>query len=209
MDSLSFLKNRLTLWYEFINRELFDGVMPFAVFELSNQGLDMRRPVKSQFVKYENHEYVIKLSKASLDKEDELMAFMIQQMINVYCIENGIIEPNKRYLGPVFRDVCDKFGIITDYDLKIGYRVCKCPENFDKFKDFLFTADWYKAAHIVINSGIIELAKRYSNKMEYFICPKCKSIVKGQPSVQIKCMLCDLPMISTDKFIKNSFEDDN
>ena len=175
--------------------------MPCAVFELSNQGLDMRGPVKSQFVKYENHEYCIRLSKMSLDKPDELIAFIMQQMINVYCIEKGILEPNKRYLGPAFRDVCHQYDLTTSYNTSYGYRVERCSARYDKFKNFLFTEEWNKEARIVINSGIITQAKRYSEKMEYFICPKCKLAVKMQPNMHVKCMLCDLMLISAHEFI--------
>ena len=209
MDSLEFIKERLKLWYGYINRELFAGVMPSAVFELSNQGLYKRRPVKSQFVKYENHEYCIRLSKSSLNKPDELMAFMIHQMISVYCIENNIIEPNKRYLGPAFNDVCKKYDVITEYNEKTGYRVIQCPESYNKFKDFLFTEDWKEAAHLVINSGIISQAKRNSDKMEYFICPKCRTLVKTESDMLIKCLNCDLIVIPTERFIYSYYEEDD
>lgn len=209
MDSLEFIKERLKLWYGYINRELFAGVMPSAVFELSNQGLDKRRPVKSQFVKYENHEYCIRLSKSSLNKPDELMAFMIHQMISVYCIENNIIEPNKRYLGPAFNDVCKKYDVITEYNEKTGYRVIRCPESYNKFMDFLFTEDWKEAAHLVINSGIISQAKRNSDKMEYFICPKCRTLVKTESDMLIKCVNCDLIVIPTERFIYSYYEEDD
>lgn len=209
MDNLEYIKERLKLWYEYINRELFFGVMPSAVFELSNQGLDKRRTVKSQFVKYKNHEYCIRLAKASLNKPDELMAFMIHQMINVYCIENNIIEPNKRYLGPAFNNVCKKYNVITEYSEKTGYRVIQCPESYNKFKDFLFTDEWKEAVHLVINSGITSQAKRNAEKMEYFICPKCRTLVKTEKNMLLKCVNCDLVIIPIEEFLNSYYEGDS
>lgn len=194
------IDNELTRLYENINEQIFNSLLPIAIFTI----YDTAERGKKQLIYESSRVYNIYIHENVLyDDAETIIRYLLHQMIHIYCKCNGIkeVSRNDRYHNSKYNKEALKHGLITEWNSTNGFHTIEIKKDvFLSVKKYFSEENWKLALdeYKKIRQPKENIKHKGPYRVQYFICPQCDSIANGHERIKIICGTCNVNMVPSD-----------
>ena len=196
----------------FLNHNLFEGKL--SKIKVTIQADNSKKSSTygwascSRWINGQKFAHELNMTANSLKRPfSEIWITLVHELIHIYAFcmgdENGATSRQGRYHGAKFKELCDKFYLITEKDETIGYitphqkMMKEQKELCDKFKK----QNKYNYAQLFKYQRyqeVVEVKPRKSTTSKYF-CSCCEIEFTAKKGLKLICANCNKPFEEIEK----------